>query len=84
MPLVNMEVPPGAGHEAEVVREQYAANILRGYWERKPEQQHMMHRIRWVGGSVGVEGLTVWVGERVGWCVVEGVGVEGPLVWAGG
>jgi hypothetical protein len=51
MPLVNLAAPAGAHQQAPqgFVREHFAPNILKGFWEHRPEQKSIMLRLRWVG-----------------------------------
>jgi len=46
MPLVNVAQPPAGQEPAEFVREHYAPNILKGFWEHQPGQRKLMTRLR--------------------------------------
>eukprot|EP00882_Tetradesmus_deserticola_P018852 GHRQ01020249.1.p1 GENE.GHRQ01020249.1~~GHRQ01020249.1.p1 ORF type:complete len:249 (+),score=89.12 GHRQ01020249.1:30-776(+) len=46
MPSVNAALPPRRDGRPQMVREEYVPNVLRGCWERQPEQRHLWQRIR--------------------------------------
>jgi hypothetical protein len=46
MPSVNAALPPRRDGRPQLVREEYVPNVLRGCWERQPEQRHIWQRIR--------------------------------------
>jgi hypothetical protein len=46
MPSVNAALPPRRDGRPQLVREEYVPNVLRGCWERQPEQRHIWQRVR--------------------------------------
>lgn len=52
MPSVSAALPPGRDNRPEVVRQECVPNVLRGCWERQPQQKHIWHRIRCVADVI--------------------------------
>jgi len=49
MPSVDAALPRGwDGASADQVAEAFVPNVQRGCWERRPEQKHLRHRLKWV------------------------------------
>lgn len=47
MPSVNAALPRGwDGASPEQIKEAFVPNVQRGCWERRPEQQHFLQRVR--------------------------------------
>jgi hypothetical protein len=46
VPIVALPAGGGIEQAEGVERENYAPNILKGYWEHKPEQRRLLPRLR--------------------------------------
>eukprot|EP00775_Hariotina_reticulata_P013637 gene13637-13760_t len=46
VPSINAPLAPDQDEAPEVLRQQYVPNVLRGCWERRPEQKYFLQRVR--------------------------------------
>jgi len=46
MPSITAPLVPEQDEAPEVLREQYVPHVLRGCWERRPEQKDFLQRVR--------------------------------------